>query len=143
MLKLALKFAAMASGGSFASSSVTPLAVTLITQLVLAGRSLAGSITTLGTLSARALLATGVPAGHSTLTAPAATSTFSLKLTVIFVSTATFVAASAGVVPVTVGALSPTTIGSPVTVKLSTRFVPPAATVPPLAEVVLVTMRRK
>src|SRR5215207_4346934 len=96
----------MVSGGSFVSSSVTPLAVTLIAQVVPKGRSLAGSITTLGALSASALLATGVPAGHSTLIAPAATSTFSLKLTVMLLFRATFVAPFVGDVLDTEGATS-------------------------------------
>src|SRR5688572_5216168 len=106
VLKLELKFAAMLSGGSLVSSSVTPLAVTLITHVVLNGRSLAGSMTTLETLSATALLATTVLAGHSTVIAPATTSTASLKLTVILVLTATFVAPFVGEVLDTLGAIS-------------------------------------
>src|SRR5689334_1506836 len=106
VVKVALKFATMLSGGLFVSSSVTPLAATLIAQVVLDGRSLAGSMTTLERLLTTVLLATRVPAGHSTVIAPAATSTASLKLTVILVFTATFVAPFAGVVLDTEGAAS-------------------------------------
>ena len=99
--------AAMASGGSVASTSVTWLATMRSVQAVLMGRSVAGSsVNVVAGLAVRVVSVTGVPVGHCSTNAPAPAFTGSLNVTVRLASTATPVAFAAGVVVVTDGAAS-------------------------------------
>ena len=76
------------------------------TQVEPAGRSTVGSTVIVAVPDPLSVNVLGVPAGHSRLNEPAETMTGSLKWTVMFVLTATWVAPSAGEVVVTLGALS-------------------------------------
>src|ERR671927_1513829 len=96
----------MLSGGSTVSTSLIWLAITLTEQTVPSGRSLVGSsvIDEPGEpLTARL---SGVPVGHSSVNELPLAVTGSLKLTTMFVFTATWSAVSAGEVVVTVGPVS-------------------------------------
>src|SRR5689334_6437607 len=87
------KLAAMLSGGSPPSTSVTFAATTVTVHVVLKGKSAVGSSVKLLTppgAGGVAVNATGVPTGHSTVHAVESTIfTFSLKLIVMFVFAAT------------------------------------------------------
>src|SRR6266480_8138496 len=96
----------MLSGGSMESTSLIWFAITLTEQTVASGRSLVGSsvIDEPGEPLTEKL--SGVPVGHSSVNELVVAVTGSLKLTTTFVFTATWSAASAGEVLVTVGAAS-------------------------------------
>jgi hypothetical protein len=105
--------AAMASGGSTVSASVTWLATTRSVHAVLTGRSVDGArVNVVAGLAVRFVSGTGVPAGHASTNAPAPAFTGSLNVTVRLASTATPVAFAAGVVLETVGAASTRTAGA-------------------------------
>src|SRR4051812_37728340 len=103
----AAKSAASVSGGSFVSTSFTPAACTRIWHVAPDGSPPGGARTTLVVPEAAPLLVTRLPGGHSTRTAPAATLTASLKVTVSELAGETFVAPFAGDVASTFGAVSP------------------------------------
>src|SRR5436305_14230431 len=96
----------MLSGGSTASTSLIWFAITFTEQTVASGRSLVGSsvIDEPGEPLTEKL--SGVPVGHSSVNELPDAVTGSLKLTTMFVLTATCVAASAAAVVVTDGAAS-------------------------------------
>src|SRR5437016_3678474 len=96
----------MLSGGSIESTSLIWFAITFTEQTVPSGRSLVGSsvIDEPGEPLTEKLSA--VPVGHSIVNELPLAVTGSLKLTTMFVFTATCVAASAGEVLVTDGAAS-------------------------------------
>ena len=95
----------MLSGGG--SVSVICAAITFTVQVVPAGRFEDGVRVMVVAGDALWLNVFGVPTGHSSENALAVALTLSLKVTEIVEFTATFVAAEAGVVLMTEGALSP------------------------------------
>src|SRR5262245_49426435 len=111
VVKVKLLAPTSVSGGSTRSASVIPVGVMAITHNVEDGKSQGGSMRTLAAPLTAAVVATGVPAGHDTVIAPADTLTRSLKSIVTVLPTGTARAPSAGVVAVTVGAASPATQG--------------------------------
>src|SRR5213083_357711 len=96
----------MLSGGSTESTSLIWFAITLTEQTVASGRSLVGSsvIDEPGEPLTEKLF--GVPVGHSSVNELPLAVTGSLKLTTMFVFTATWSAPAAGDVLVTDGAAS-------------------------------------
>src|SRR6185295_1747986 len=110
VVKVKTKFAVMLSGGSPASTSVTFDATTVTVQTVPTGKSDVGSRTKLLTppgATGVTLKATGVATGHSTVNAvESRIFTFSLKLIVMLVFVATWVAPLVGIVVVTEGGVS-------------------------------------
>jgi hypothetical protein len=96
----------MLSGGSTASTSLMLAPITVTEQIVPSGRSPVGFsvIDEPGEPLTEKLC--GVPAGHSSVNELVVAVTGSLKLTTTFEFTATWSAASAGEVLVTVGAAS-------------------------------------
>jgi hypothetical protein len=99
------KSAAIVSGGSTKSTSCTFEPVTVTVQVVPEASELFGvSVNVVG--PPLCVNATGVPVGHSSANAPASTVTGSEKVTVGAVLAATWLAPSAGVVEMTVGAAS-------------------------------------
>src|SRR5436190_105021 len=96
----------MLSGGSTVSTSLIWVAITLTEQTVPSGRLLVGSSVIEEPGEPLTLKLSGVPAGHSSVNELVVAVTGSLKLTTMFVFTATWSAASAGEVVVTVGAAS-------------------------------------
>ncbi len=106
VLKLKTWFAAIASGGSLVSWSVTFAATTVTVQVSFATKSVSGSsVNVCGPPVTAALCEPLVP--HESVNHEPVTSTFSLKVTDTFAVTETSVAPAAGVVLVTVGAASP------------------------------------
>ncbi len=101
------KSSSISLGGSSVSASVISVAVTVTVHVVLYGRSAAG--VSVKTLAGEAVCANdcGAPDGHSSANALAVALTLSLKLMTMAESTGTLVAAFAGAVAPTVGALSP------------------------------------
>ena len=91
--------------------SVICVAMAVTVQVVLGGSALEGVSTTLVVSLAGStgllLNVTGVPTGHSTVKAPVATSTCSLKFSVMVAPVLTPVAPLVGLVLVTVGGGSP------------------------------------
>src|SRR5512133_2386778 len=96
----------MLSGGSIASESLIPVLMTLTEQTVPSGRLAEGSSVAVEVPEPEALKLTGVLAGHSSVNELFVNVTDSLKLTTMFVLTATWSAVSAGDVVVTAGAAS-------------------------------------
>src|SRR5688500_2976866 len=98
----------MVSGGSLVSASVTCAATTVTVQVTPLGRLALGLSTKLlaGPVPVMLLKPIGVPTGHSSVKALPVTFTGSLKVIVMLVSDAWFVAPLAGTVVVTVGAAS-------------------------------------
>src|SRR2546423_12785558 len=96
----------MLSGGSTESTSLIWFAITLPERTVASGRSLVGSSVIEEPGEPLTLKLFGVPVGHSSVNELPDAVTGSLKLTTMFVFTATWVAASAGDVLVTQGAAS-------------------------------------
>src|SRR5919199_5183701 len=96
----------MLSGGSTESTSLIWLAITVTEQIVPSGRSLVGSGVIAEPGEPLTLKLSGVPVGQSSVNELVVAVTGSLKLTTMFVFTATWSAASAGDVVVTVGAAS-------------------------------------
>src|ERR687885_1502595 len=96
----------MWSGGSTESRSLMLLAITVTEQIVPSGRSLVGSSVIDEPGEPLTVKLCGVPVGHSSENELVDAVTGSLKFTTMFVFTATWSAASAGEVVVTVGAAS-------------------------------------
>src|SRR5262245_56622019 len=98
----------MASGGSFASASVTCAATTPTVQVVPDGSVGVGSSTKLVAGPAPVVLvnATGVATGHSSVKAVPVTLTGSLNVIEMLVLPPTFVAPLTGTVDATLGAAS-------------------------------------
>src|SRR5437764_8908749 len=96
----------MLSGGSTVSTSLIPVAITFTEQTVPSGRLLVGSSVIDDPGEPLTVKLSGVPVGHSSVNELPLAVTGSLKLTTMFVFTATWSAASAGDVVVTVGAAS-------------------------------------
>src|SRR5947208_2019499 len=96
----------MLSGGSTVSTSLIWFAITFTEQIVPSGRSLVGSSVIDEPGEPLTLKLSGVPVGHSSENELVVAVTGSLKLTTMFVFTATWSAASAGEVLETVGAAS-------------------------------------
>src|SRR5919199_898422 len=96
----------MLSGGSTVSTSLMLAATTVIEQIVPSGRLLVGSSVIDEPGEPLTVKLCGVPAGQSSVNELVVAVTGSLKLTTMFVFTATWSAASAGEVVVTVGAAS-------------------------------------
>src|ERR687885_2782797 len=96
----------MLSGGSTESTSLIWLAITVTEQIVPSGRLPVGSSVIDEPGEPLTVKLCGVPAGQSSVNELAVAVTGSLKLTTMFVFTATWSAASAGEVVVTVGAAS-------------------------------------
>src|SRR6266516_4929388 len=96
----------MLSGGSTVSTSLIWFAITFTEQTVPPGRSLVGSsvIEEPGEPLTEKLF--GVPVGHSSVNELPLAVTGSLKLTTMFVFTATWAAPAAGLVLLTLGAAS-------------------------------------
>src|ERR687885_2802335 len=96
----------MWSGGSTESRSLMLLAITVTEQIVPSGRLRVGGRLTDGPAEPLTVKLCGVPAGQSSVNELVVAVTGSLKLTTMFVFTATWSAASAGEVVVTVGPVS-------------------------------------
>src|SRR5919202_6010136 len=96
----------MLSGGSTESTSLIWFATTFTEQITPSGRLLVGSSVIDEPGEPLTAKLSGVPAGHSSVKELVVAVTGSLKLTTTFVFTATWSAASAGEVVVTVGAAS-------------------------------------
>src|SRR5918912_4392928 len=96
----------MLSGGSTVSASLNWFAITLTEQTTPSGRLLVGSSVIDEPGEPLTAKLSGVPVGHSSVKELVVAVTGSLKLTTTFVFTATWSAASAGDVVVTVGAAS-------------------------------------
>src|SRR5215204_1501910 len=100
----------MLSGGSPASTSVTFAATTVTVQIVPTGKSEIGSRTKLLTppgAAGKTVKAIGVATGHSNVNAvESRILTFSLKLIVMLVFVATWIAPFVGIVVVTAGGVS-------------------------------------
>src|SRR5438105_302354 len=104
----------MVSGGSIESTSWIWFAITLTAHVVPCGRSAVGSSTAWLVPEPLTEKVFGVPLGHSRLNELVEKVTGSLKLIVMLVFTATFVAPLVGTVVVTAGAVSlgPTKTGN-------------------------------
>src|SRR5213078_1211456 len=96
----------MLSGGSTESTSLIWFAITFTEKIVPSGRSLVGSSVIDAPGEPLTEKLSGVPVGHSSVNELPLAVTGSLKLTTMFVFTATWSAASAGDVLVTLGAAS-------------------------------------
>src|SRR5438552_6651050 len=96
----------MLSGGSTVSTSLIWFAITFTEHTVPSGRSLVGSSVIDEPGEPLTLKLSGVPVGHSSENELVVAVTGSLKLTTMFVFTATWSAASAGDVVLTEGAAS-------------------------------------
>src|SRR2546423_8728217 len=96
----------MLSGGSTESTSLIWFAITFTVQIVASGRSLVGSSVIDEPGEPLTVKLFALPVGHSSVNELPLAVTGSLKLTTTFVLVATWVAASAGDVLVTVGAAS-------------------------------------
>src|SRR5437763_9359743 len=96
----------MLSGGSTVSTSLIPVAITFTAQVVPSGRSLVGSRVAVDVPEPLTPKLSGVAVGHSSENELDEKVTGSLKLTVMFVFTATCSAPSAGDGVVTDGAAS-------------------------------------
>src|SRR6266516_398693 len=96
----------MLSGGSTESTSLIWFAITFTEQTVASGRLLVGSNVIDDPGEPLTAKLSGVPVGHSSVNELPVATTGSLKLTTMFVFTATWSAASAGDVVETVGAAS-------------------------------------
>src|SRR5437867_3096738 len=96
----------MLSGGSTESTSLIWFAITFTEQTVPSGRLLVGSSVAVEVPEPLTVKLFAVPFGHSSENELVEKVTGSLKLTVMFVFTATWVAPSAGEVLVTEGAAS-------------------------------------
>src|SRR5437763_2644566 len=96
----------MLSGGSTVSTSLIPVAITFTEQTVPSGRLLVGSSVIDEPGEPLTVKLSGVPVGQSSVNELVVAVTASLKLTTMFMFTATWSAASAGEVVVTVGAAS-------------------------------------
>src|SRR2546421_660712 len=96
----------MLSGGSTVSTSLIPLASTVTEQIVPSGRLPVGSSVIDEPGEPLTVKLTGVPVGQSSVNELFVAVTGSLKLTTMFVFTATWSAALAGEVLVTVGTAS-------------------------------------
>src|ERR671932_1814324 len=96
----------MLSGGSTESTSLIWLATAFTEQIVPSGRLPVGSSVIDDPGEPLTVKLSGVPVGHSSVKELVVAVTGSLKLTTMFVFTATWSAASAGEVVVTVGAVS-------------------------------------
>src|SRR5262245_5451914 len=83
------KSAAMVSGGSTVSTSLTWFATTMTEQSVPSGRSASGFSVIDEPGEPLSVNAVGVPVGHASVNAPAEAVTGSLKVTMMFVFTAT------------------------------------------------------
>src|SRR5437763_389569 len=94
------------SGASTVSTSLIWFAITFTEQTVPSGRLLVGSSVIAEPGEPLTVKVSGVPVGHSSENELVVAVTASLKLTTMFVFTATWSAASAGDVVVTVGAAS-------------------------------------
>src|SRR5205814_1967035 len=96
----------MLSGGSTVSTSLIPVAITFTEHTVPSGRLLVGSSVIDEPGEPLTVKLSDVLVGHSSVNELVVAVTGSLKLTTMFVFTATWSAASAGEVVVTVGAAS-------------------------------------
>src|ERR671929_44327 len=96
----------MLSGGSTESTSLMFAATTVTEQIVPSGRLLVGSSVIAEPGEPLTVKLSGVPVGHSSVNELLVAVTDSLKLTAMFVFTATWSAPSAGEVVVTDGAAS-------------------------------------
>src|SRR4051794_18539275 len=97
----------MVSGGSTTSASVIMAALTVTVQRVFVGSTLVGcSVKVVAGDAVSTVNGRGTLAGQTRVKAPLAALTLSLKVTVISPSIAVGLVPSAGVVVVTVGALS-------------------------------------
>src|SRR5207249_10462987 len=96
----------MLSGGSTVSTSLIWFAITFTEQTVPSGRSLVGSSVIDEPGEPLTVKLLGVPLGHSRVEGKRVAEGDSLKLTTMFVFTATWSAPSAGDVVVTEGAAS-------------------------------------
>src|SRR5438874_8723033 len=96
----------MLSGGSTVSTSLIWFAITFTEQIVPSGRLLVGSSVIDEPGEPLTEKPSGVPVGHSSVNELAVAVTGSLKLTTMFVLTATLLASTAGEVLVTVVAAS-------------------------------------
>jgi hypothetical protein len=107
VVKDSVWFAAIVSGGSVESPSVTSLAVTSTTHVTPAGSGDVGVSVNVAAGDDVCVNSRGEPSGHSRLKALAEAVTLSLKLIVMVELTETLLAPVAGVVLLTLGALSP------------------------------------